>query len=297
MAAPVTIGRVVAAALFIAGLCTGSAAHDDDHSPTFADGYWMIAADFHVHVFLGDGALMPWDIAREAARQGLDAVALTNHNQMIAADLAAWLPRPPGALLIPGDEITAPAFHMTAIGLEHAVDWRGSLPATAAAVHAQGAAAIVAHPAGIQRGVVDADAANAIDGIEVAHPMMDLDERDRRDLTDAYANARRTKPTIAPIGSTDFHVLAPIGLCRTYVFAHDVTQAAIVDAIRSGRTVACDSHGNVYGEPALARVAEPECQLSAHRRQTRSPLNQLALGCTWFGLVGLVFSAFPHRRP
>ena len=52
---------------------------------------------------------------------------------------------------------------------------------------------------------------------------------------EAYANAHAANPHIAAIGSTDFHTIAPIGLCRTYVFAKTRTRAAILEAIRAGR--------------------------------------------------------------
>ena len=290
------VARLGAAGLFVLGLGLGSAVPNEPHGPMRVGDGWMIAADFHVHAFPGDGVLAPWDLAHEASRQGLDAVAITNHNQLWATRIAAWLPRASGALVIPGDEVTAPRFHMTAIGIEHAIDWRLSLPAAADAVRAQGGAAILAHPAGKARAAVDRAAILALDGVEVAHPMTDLDEQDARDLVEVYAQALGDKPTIAPIGSTDFHALAPLGLCRTYVFATDVTQAAIVDAVRSGRTVACDTRGRTHGEPGLAKKAAAVCQLSVQRRLNTSRLNQVSLACTWLGLVGLVFFGFPTMR-
>jgi len=49
-------------------------------APQRQDGYYILSADFHVHVFPGDGALAPWDLRREAARRRLDVIALTDHN-------------------------------------------------------------------------------------------------------------------------------------------------------------------------------------------------------------------------
>ena len=45
------------------------------------------------------------------------------------------------------------------------------------------------------------------------------------------------------IGSPDFHYFAPVGLARTYLFARDASQEAVLDAIRRGATVACDGLG------------------------------------------------------
>src|SRR4029453_4734368 len=89
--------------------------------------YQVLAADFHVHTFFGDGALPPWEIAAEARRRGLDVIAVTNHNQMVAARLGAWLVgRGSELLLLKGEEITAPNYHLVAIGISHSIGWRSS---------------------------------------------------------------------------------------------------------------------------------------------------------------------------
>ena len=109
--------------------------------------YQVLAADFHVHTFFGDGALPPWEIAAEAKRRGLDVIAVTNHNQMVAARLGAWLVgRGSGLLLLKGEEITAPNYHLVAIGINRSIGWRSSAADAIAAVHAQGGVAIAAHP-------------------------------------------------------------------------------------------------------------------------------------------------------
>ena len=76
---PVVSGSLVGIAIVI-----GTISDDvGPRPPMFLGGYRVLAADFHVHgAIVGDGALAPWDIAREAQRQGLDAFALTSHNQV-----------------------------------------------------------------------------------------------------------------------------------------------------------------------------------------------------------------------
>ena len=54
------LGRWAAAALFATGVVGGSLApRVPIHEPARAGGYWILAADFHVHGFPGDGALAP----------------------------------------------------------------------------------------------------------------------------------------------------------------------------------------------------------------------------------------------
>jgi len=126
---------------------------------------------------------------------------------------------------------------------------------------------------------------------------MEFREHDRQGLADSFDRAIRTKPSIAPIGSTDFHFTAAIGLCRTYLFVRDVTPAGVLDAIRNGRTVACDQRGNVYGAADMAREVEGLCRATAEERLSKPPLEWLSLFCTWIGLVGLAWIGFRQNGP
>jgi predicted metal-dependent phosphoesterase TrpH len=294
--AGITRGGVAGAVLVSAGLLAATATEPAPrvhaHASGDLPGLVVLAVDLHVHAAPGDGALLPWDLAREARRRGLDAIAITNHNQMIGVRATSPLSTPFGVLLIPGEEITMPHAHVAAVGLDHAIDWRGSVPAIAAAVHAQGGIAIAAHPVGDQRASWTDDDFRAVDGVEVAHPAMFASEAYRRDLRSAYDEARRAHPNIAAIGSSDDHTGEPIGLCRTYVFAREATTAGVLDAIRSGRTVACDADGAVTGPPSLAEVVSGRCRVEAAAGQRTPALPRLATAITWVGLVALAFFGF-----
>ena len=51
--------------------------------PLTIGGYRVLAVDFHTHSSMwSDGALTPWGLVLEAERQGLDAIAITGHNQV-----------------------------------------------------------------------------------------------------------------------------------------------------------------------------------------------------------------------
>ena len=83
------IGRSLAALsalCVIAGVVAGTRATVTPArvTPRVGD-YWILAGDFHVHAFLGDGSLAPWTLRDEAAREGLDVFAVTNHNQAFTA--------------------------------------------------------------------------------------------------------------------------------------------------------------------------------------------------------------------
>lgn len=258
--------------------------------------YQMLAADFHVHSFPGDGALWPWDIAAEARRRGLHVIALTNHNQALSSRLAlaakSWMPA--GVMVLPGEEVTSPGFHVSAVGLDRAVHWARSPKAVIDAVHAAGGVAIAAHPARGYGEPYDAEALRMLDGVETAHPMTDTDVRGR-EIEAFYARAREAKPSIAAIGSSDFHREAPVGMDRTFVFVTKRTGAAVLDAVRAGRTVACDARGRVTGSDPWASLARPSCQTTMARAGLSAArgggaLHAFAVGCALAGLAAMVCS-------
>ena len=254
------------------------------HRPPQAEGYFILAADLHVHSFFGDGALAPWDLRAEARRRGLDVIAVTNHTSPLAGGIRRW-PDDRLPLVLPGQEVTAPRYHLIALGVTQTIDWRKPLPETIREIHALGGAAVAAHPTRNYSAAYGTDAIRALDGVEAVHPSAFTDPGAAGDFLAFYALARRIKPTIGPIGSSDFHFEAPVGLCRTYVFAREISAGAVIEAIRAGRTVAVDDRGRLTGTPELVR-------LTAHRPLAgleRPPVShRLAMVSLWLGLLGLV---------
>lgn len=280
--------RSIAATVLFAGIVAGTVSDRiPDTPPRRAGEYWILAGDFHVHAFPGDGALAPWTLRDEARRAGLDVFAVTNHKQVFTARLARWISRfSDGPIVIPGEEITNPDYHLIAIGVNHSVSADQPAAAAIAAVHAQGGVAIAAHPARKFRGYTDDDTVVALDGAEVAHPAMEHDEEFRRDIADFFARARRLNPDLSAIGSSDFHSSPALARCRTLVFARERTAAAVIEAIRSGRTVAVDADGQLYGDPALVALAR-EAPIST-RSDSNGGWRRLALVLTWAGLLGVL---------
>lgn len=285
--------RLIAILAVVGGLTLSGTADPLPSRPrVMKAGYLVLAADFHVHSFPGDGSLPPWDIAVEARRRRLDAVALTNHNSMHSWRLARWLSltdRAGGAMLIPGQELTAAGFHLALVGITQPVGWRQTAASAAATVHAMRGVAIAAHPHKKSWPSLDDAALAALDGVEVAHPSIHVWEDSRRDLMEFYDRARRVHPSIAAIGSSDFHHQAPLGLDRTYVFARTATPAGILDAIRDGRTVACDGRGDTYGPPELVEMTREDCRRDATAPPDgEMPIDRAAMWLVWTGLVALV---------
>jgi hypothetical protein len=286
---------IVPAAVLAAGLTVGTLAPEPASAPPLRldTGETVLAADFHVHAFLGDGWLPPWELLREARRRGLDAIAVTNHNQVLAAHVVRRLTRQvSGPLVLVGQEVTAPEYHMTAAGIERRIDWWLDAREAVARIHAQGGVAIAAHPRVRYWPALDG-ALDVLDGAEAAHPLMIGNARGRAEILGFYGRASevRVRP-VAAIGSSDYHVLTALGLCRTLVLARERTEAAVLDAVREGRTVAEDPDGVLYGPPEL--VALVQRAGAPARPPSRTRREGWAAALSWSGLLGLLLA--PRRR-
>src|SRR4029453_18028801 len=118
-------------------------------------------------------------------------------------------------------------------GIEHTVNADQPAKGAIGDVHAQGGVAIAAHPIPKFHGYDDDATVAALDGTEAAHPADDVSGQ--RQFAAFFERARRLKPTMAPIGSSDFHVSPQLAGCRTFIFAREASAAGVIEAIRNGR--------------------------------------------------------------
>jgi predicted metal-dependent phosphoesterase TrpH len=287
--------RLAAAALLVAGLVSGSVAPPPPTPPPqFLDsGEAVLQADFHVHAFVGDGWIPPWELPREARRRGLDAIAVTNHNQVLAARVVRWFAeRLPAPIVLTGEEVTAPGYHLIAAGIGRHVDWRLGARDAVSSIHAQGGVAIAAHPRERYWAAYD-DALDVLDGAEAAHPLMIGDPEGGAELDAFYTRAGevRIRP-LSAIGSSDYHLLSAVGLCRTLVLARERSADAILEAVRNGRTVALDPFGGLHGAPELVALVQRAGGPRVPAPRTR--MEALGAALSWAGLMGMLLA--PWRR-
>ena len=291
--------RAAFASLLVAGAALGTLTDRiPARTPVRAGEYWVLAGDFHVHAFPGDGSLAPWMLRDEAARAGLDVIAVTNHNQSFTGRLSEWLSRrEDGPLMLAGQEITNPEYHMTAAGIDHAVNANQPAAGAIADVHAQGGVAIAAHPSRRFRGYDTDRVVSALDGAEVAHAFMHQDDVFREDLAAFFERAQQLNPGVAAIGASDFHGFPPaLGFCRTYLFVRERTKTGVLDAIRSGRTLAVDRDGGLQGNPALVQLLGGV--RLAGRVDPHPAWRRLSMTLSWLGAAGLVvLGGGRSRRP
>jgi hypothetical protein len=284
----VILARPVSGLLLLMGLLTGTFGElSTKPIPRRGAGYWILAADFHVHAFPGDGALAPWALRHEVERAGLDVFTISNHNRVSTARSAQWLAeRSEGPIVIVGQEITARGYHMIAAGIKERVNWETPAAAAIRAVHAQGGVAIAAHPARQYWPGWDDEAVATLDGYERAHPSMDWNEHNKTDFASFEHRAVARNPRIATIGSSDFHWNGAPGWCRTYLLARERTEAGVLDAVRAGRTVAADAHGHLYGDSQLVTIVEAAGGFVPPPETDR--WRTLSIVSAWLGLLGLL---------
>jgi predicted metal-dependent phosphoesterase TrpH len=252
-----------------------------------AGGYVILAADFHVHGFLGDGALAPWALRDAAAHAGLDVFTLTNHNRLATSLFARWLFHDtPGPMVIVGEEVTA-RYHLIASGIEERVNWDQPPAQAIRDIHAQGGVAIAAHPGRLFAPFWDDEAIALLDGVERVHGEIHTRPAAGEEFARFYERVRRINPGVAAIGSSDFHFAGTPGWCRTYVLARDRSVSGVLDAVREGRTVAADAAGTLYGAAAWVGLVE---SAGGYRPAPEPPdrWRRTSMTMAWLGILGLV---------
>jgi len=287
------LGRVSLGLLVVAWLAGWAADGPVSRAPIELGGYRVLAADFHIHSSTwSDGVLTPWGLVLEARRQGLDVIAITGHNEVADAKVGRWFSRLIGGpVVLVGQEIIAPDHHVIAVGIDRVVDSHLSVAAEIDEVHRQGGVAIAAHPTRAFWPGFDAAALVRLDGAEICHPLIYEYPEDQQTL-EAFA----ARGSFAAIGSSDFHGLGRMGMCRTFVFARENSAAAIVDAIRAHRTVVYGLGGRAYGDPSLVALAaaRPDLRESATTELPPTVWDWLSRAAGLAGLVGLVAASRPR---
>ncbi len=216
--------------------------------------------DFHVHSNESGDARATFDeITTLAEQRGLDFVNLSDHNTSSHLSLvAAAQPTHPNVLLLRGAEITTYAGHGNAVGLstyvDHRIGYQGRTIANVLdEVAAQGALFIVNHPT-LDLGTNcigcawrhDPTPWDKVAGLEVITGKWDVVERlfvPR--AVELWDSLHDQGYRIAAIGGSDDHSAgmgtgitdAAVGSPTTLVLADNLSEAAIMEGIRHGRTI------------------------------------------------------------
>jgi hypothetical protein len=254
-------------------------------------GFRVLEGDFHAHTTYSDGSLSPFGLVRQAERQGLDVVGVTEHNTVWPAKIARTYSRLAGGpLVVVGEEITTARFHVIALGLTNTVTAAQPIAGVLADIHAQGGFAIAAHPVrAFWPSLLPVRA--SFDGAEVFHPIA-FSSRPGWQWTDMVTFYEEASPPLTAIGSSDYHFGSVLGMCRTLVFVEEPgDEASVLRALKERRTVVIDHRGHMFGDPALVAALEREPVVVRsgdllYRGQNEADRILRAIG--FVGLVGLV---------
>lgn len=188
--------------------------------------------DLHVHTNASlDGRTGLEDLCRAAKKAGLDAIAITDHDQCTPLPEAVN-----GILLIPGCEISTRGGHITGLFLERPVDLEalGHRPKpeqAVAAIRQAGGLAVLAHP--YQKPGAE-HKPFSLDGIETANA--------RAAFKVPNANGRAAELARAwnlpAVGGSDAHDGKELGNAWTELTAPERTVPALREALRSGQSCA-----------------------------------------------------------
>ena len=216
--------------------------------------------DFHVHSEQsGDATATFMQISTLAKSRGLDFVTLSDHNTNAQhALIAALQPMMPNFLFLRGAEITTYAGHGNSVGtnayIDHRIGFQGrKVTGILDEVQAQQGVFIVNHPSldlggaciGCAWRHADTDWSK-VNGIEVITGKWEFTERAFTPAAIAMWDTQLDAGNhIAAIGGSDDHRAGtgtgvtdtPVGSPTTLVLADALSEAAIVDAIRHGRTI------------------------------------------------------------
>jgi hypothetical protein len=207
--------------------------------PLRAGPAWFSGA-VHLHTLHSDGELETAEVCRRAREAGHDFVVITDHNntthQLDAVDV-------PGLLRIVGEEVTTPGGHASVLGIggwRDQVDFRliagdERIRDLVRAASERGALFAINHPraqclgCSWEHNVSAGVAAMEITGAGAAERAAAMA------LWDSLLQRRRR---IVALGSSDWHRPDhPIGTASVRVWASELSEKAILEAMRAGRVV------------------------------------------------------------
>lgn len=209
---------------------------------------WYVGS-LHNHTHHSDGGQSFERLVELHAEAGYDFMAGTDHNQNRHHwEFAGAAAAQPGLLLLFGNEITGPFGHMNVTGITpgHWYDFRwdggeGRLREAVAEAHRQGAIATVNHP---YQGCTtcfwrhpEEEWAEA-NAIEVWNGRWCPENEQAVDLWDGLLRAGRR---VHALGGSDFHREGNAMVPCVWVKAKELSQPAVMDALRNGRVVVAES--------------------------------------------------------
>jgi predicted metal-dependent phosphoesterase TrpH len=201
----------------------------------------QIKADLHVHTtFSRDSVITPKDLVFYARKRGLNAVAVTDHNQVEGAKKIAL---ETDFLIIPGTEVSSRDGHIVGLNVTEVVPRGLSADETVERIHRAGGVAIACHPYALFKGSIGQYVTAKFDAVETINAS-----------SFPFRSASRKAEKLAQrfnlprVAGTDAHYGPVIG-CAYTVIDSELNLKAILEAVVKGR---CEPAGGSI--PFLVRL-------------------------------------------
>jgi predicted metal-dependent phosphoesterase TrpH len=180
----------------------------------------------HVHTYRSyDAHIRPKELVFYAGKQGLDGVAITDHNTL---DGLREFRRINDLLIIPGVEVATAQGHVLAINVGQTFRAFQSFAETVDQIHGAGGLAVVAHPTAFFKGIPEREIGQIFDAMEVVNSSaVPFSFSVRKNLRIA------AKLGLPQTGGSDAHCASEVGMAYTMVDA-DGGVDEVVKAIKNG---------------------------------------------------------------
>jgi hypothetical protein len=215
--------------------------------------------DFHLHTTFSDGYYAPDDLVTLCKHHGLDCIAITDHNTIVAFPEFS---QDPNFLVIPGIEVSFNEGHWNVFGMEGMQDWLEGITGDEMVLPlirtGRTTSEIMTLAAG--KGLLNsinhpllkpwewqdgATKLELLDCLEIWNdPLWPDNERDNPRAVAMWTDWLNAGYRITAIGGSDFHFLPGEndphpgeypGLPVTYVYAQSLSGAAILEGLRQRR--------------------------------------------------------------
>jgi predicted metal-dependent phosphoesterase TrpH len=195
----------------------------------------VLAAELHSHSELSHDGRDPIDLLLgQAQAVGLDALAVTDHDEIDASLAAVEKAAEYDLIGIPGLEVSTADGHVLALGVRERVPAGLSFSDTLDHIRGLGGIAVVPHPfqesrSGVLENISQAELTEA-DAIEVYNSRLLTGRSNRQAKRFAQRNG------LPMTAGSDAHISEMVGQAVTRIDAAEPTVQAILDAIRGGHT-------------------------------------------------------------
>lgn len=187
----------------------------------------QIKADLHVHTtYSKDSLITPKDLIYYAKKRRLNAVAVTDHNQLEGARKIA---KETDFLIIPGMEVSSSDGHIVALNVQELIPRGLSAVETVELIHKAGGVAIACHPYVFFKGSLRDKVCATFDAIEVINARAFPFKNSVKKAEESAKNLGLSR-----VAGTDAHYGPQIGYAYTVIEAVEPSVEAIAKAIVQG---------------------------------------------------------------